>query len=109
MSPGWWQVWQCAWKMRTTSLLNVGPGGGTGCMTARCRAPMNVSATTAAAATAKRRLGIGCRLRTDNRQPTTALSLVPHLIGGNDPMMILPSIIVRTLRVSDRLDDATWK
>src|SRR5258708_6277755 len=24
MSPGWWQLWQFVWKIRTTSLLNVG-------------------------------------------------------------------------------------
>src|ERR1051326_3999989 len=58
MSPVWWHVWQCCWKMRTTSLLNVGPCGMAGCTTARCRAPMNVSATTAIAKTARTRLSM---------------------------------------------------
>src|SRR5258706_5209760 len=26
MSPGWWQLWQLFWKIRTTSLLKVGAG-----------------------------------------------------------------------------------
>src|SRR5437870_3635630 len=37
ISPGWWQVWQFAWKMRTTSLLKVGPAGAGGGFAARWR------------------------------------------------------------------------